>query len=192
MCAHRLSFHSSLSSQWLMTFPFRAAQHHGTKGHWVKQRPSNCAFEQAAWSVSWWLVGPSGPGDLQIGWGSGLLQREDMKEEEALCLSVWLFRAGGDVLRLFWFIIQQNIYMHVNVEWIYPPFLFKVDMQWLKMTKQMEIKEVLQLFSMHIISANIYSCRNSLSSERVLRMTGGGCWWSVVLGRNRQAIWCHC
>lgn len=29
----------------------------------VKQRPSNCAFEQAAWSVSWWLVDPSGPVD---------------------------------------------------------------------------------------------------------------------------------
>lgn len=42
-------------------------QHQATSRHKgplrVKQRPSNCAFEQAAWSVSWWLVGPSGPAE---------------------------------------------------------------------------------------------------------------------------------
>ena len=55
----------------------------------VKQRPSNCAFEQAAWSVSWWLVGPSGPAVLQIGWGLGCCTGEEIRKEEALCLPVW-------------------------------------------------------------------------------------------------------
>lgn len=58
--------------QWLMTFPLSARRQHGTKSlSRVKQRPSNCAFEQAAWSVSWWLVGPPGPAVPEIGWGLG-------------------------------------------------------------------------------------------------------------------------
>ena len=55
----------------------------------VKQRPSNCAFEQAAWSVSWWLLAPPGPAVLQIGSGPGRCTGKGIRKQEA---SRFLFR----------------------------------------------------------------------------------------------------